>query len=239
MKIGRRRLLLYSLVRFGGARYLLPWNCDHVHQPPAAGRLAPGRRDRGDHGRDRRIVCAATAQEIAGTKRIAHSREAVLEGRRASSPAATVGRSRSMARPIKTPAREALVVPTEAARGGHRRRVAECARNHRSAGHAADRACECGDRPRGAGPPRFRERPLALRRSRPCLLSRRRTQCARRSADGRMGQASGVGATTVRCGLQDDDRFDARCAARRHGRAAEPRCRIRSIPSSSPVFLRW
>src|SRR4029079_4208460 len=95
-------------------RDLLPRDRDHLHRPGAAGRLAPGRRDRGDHGRDRRFVRAAPAEEGLGrtgpaeaVKRFWKEVAVAFEGS---------GSGWSIAldeRPVRTPGRGPLLRPTK------------------------------------------------------------------------------------------------------------------------------
>ena len=62
----RNRLLAYTAVRARRPGDLLSRDRDHLHRLAAPRRLAAGRRDRRDHGRDRRLVRAAAAQARMG-----------------------------------------------------------------------------------------------------------------------------------------------------------------------------
>ena len=163
-------------------------------------------------------------------KRFWKTAEAVVEPTAAGACGSTGGRcGRPAARP--------LIVPTEAAGRGHRRRMERGRGNGRPARHAADRPRQCGDRP-------GRARPAGIRRRARPLRARATSLCYRAegpetlvdAAGGKLGRAARLGAAALRRRFRDHHRHHACRPAAGDGRAAGPCGRgARSVPAGRPV----
>src|SRR6478672_11583154 len=102
---------------FGGAARragdFLPRDRDHLHQPAARGRLAAGRGDRRHPRRDRRAVRSAAPEEGVGRAGTATAVKRFWKAAGIEQEGEGWGINLD-GKPVRTPARSALVVPSEA-----------------------------------------------------------------------------------------------------------------------------
>ena len=177
---------------------------------PAAGRSsARSSRSSACSTRCSRRACLKRAWDRQGPR---PSSEALLEGRSTSSAEDGGWAIRLDGRPVRTPARAPLVVPTEALAEAIAEEWRASTARRRSARDAADRPRQCGDRPGRAraqrrSPPGLRATP---RPTSPATAPKDRARWS--SGRRRVGCAAGLGAAALRRRFRDHLR--ARCTSR-------------------------
>ena len=174
-EVWKRRFLLFMLVRLSALALVLAGVAVAMTDWVADGRLAlPRRRDRAAWRRPNCWSCRSCCASRGSRVKRFWSEVAVAEAEGGLGIALD-------GRPLKTPARATLLVPSRALAEAIADEWRDVRRGDRSARDAADRARQCRDRPGRARPRQFRRQSRALRRGRPVLLPRRISAVARRA----------------------------------------------------------